>query len=199
MFRVVFHDWDDDATVRILRAVLQAVGKRAVTLLIVEVCSPCHPRQPPWLSTSPTAGHCCGASEYRQQWCATQVHDQNKWVCCQCSTSSCLRLPCNRASPHECLLECCQLGSKKTTPGPAATLTTTRSNLCGAQTVIANEFCDGVYQRGLQDLNMLVAQHSRERTAAQWAATLAAGGFRLTRVVATRSAFSVVVAQPAKA
>ena len=77
--------------------------------------------------------------------------------------------------------------------------TTARSNLCGAQTVIASEFCDGVYQRGLQDLNMLVAQHSRERTAAQWAATLAAGGFRLTRVVATRSAFSVVVARPAKA
>ena len=70
---------------------------------------------------------------------------------------------------------------------------------CGAQTVLASEFCDGVYQRGLQDLNMLVAQHSRERTAAQWAATLAAGGFCLTRVVATRSAFSVVVAQPAKA
>ena len=40
VFRVVFHDWDDDATVRILRAVLQAVGKRAVTLLIVEVGSP---------------------------------------------------------------------------------------------------------------------------------------------------------------
>lgn len=37
MFRLIFHDWDDDATVRILRAVLQAVGKRAVTLLIVEV------------------------------------------------------------------------------------------------------------------------------------------------------------------
>ena len=70
---------------------------------------------------------------------------------------------------------------------------------CGAQTVIASEFCDCVFQRGLQDLNMLVAQHSRERTAAQWAATLGAGGFRLTRVVATRSAFSVVVAQPAEA
>lgn len=43
VFRVVFHDWDDDATVRILRAVLQAVGKRAVTLLIVEVGFPLHP------------------------------------------------------------------------------------------------------------------------------------------------------------
>lgn len=89
-------------------------------------------------------------------------------------------------------------GQREDTCGPSSHVGDSEEQPCGAQTVIANEFCDGVYQRGLQDLNMLVAQHSRERTAAQWAATLAAGGFRLTRVVATRSAFSVVVAQPAK-
>ena len=37
MFRLIFHDWDDESTVRILRAVLQAAGKAAVTLLIIEV------------------------------------------------------------------------------------------------------------------------------------------------------------------
>ncbi|KAK9835321.1 hypothetical protein WJX81_001718 [Elliptochloris bilobata] len=36
VFRLIFHDWDDGSTVRILRAVLQAAGKSAVTLLIVE-------------------------------------------------------------------------------------------------------------------------------------------------------------------
>ena len=50
VFRLIFHDWDDDATVRILRAVLQAVGKCAATLLIVEVCPRSPPRQPPFLS-----------------------------------------------------------------------------------------------------------------------------------------------------
>ena len=67
----------------------------------------------------------------------------------------------------------------------------------GAQTVITDEFRDAVFQRGLQDLNMMVAQHARERTPAQWTALLAAGGFRMARVAATRSAFSVVVAVPA--
>ncbi len=63
--------------------------------------------------------------------------------------------------------------------------------------MITDEFSDAVFQRGLQDLNMMVAQHARERTPAQWAELLAAGGFRMARVAATRSAFSVVVAVPA--
>ncbi len=68
----------------------------------------------------------------------------------------------------------------------------------GAQTVITNEFSDSVFQRGLQDLNMMVAQHARERTPVQWAELLAAGGFRMARVASTRSAFSVMVAVPAR-
>lgn len=39
MFRLIFHDWDDESTVRILRAVQTAAGKADVTLLIVEVVS----------------------------------------------------------------------------------------------------------------------------------------------------------------
>lgn len=66
-----------------------------------------------------------------------------------------------------------------------------------AQTVIADEFRDIVVQRGLMDLNMMAAQHSRERTPAEWAALLAEGGFRMTRVAATCSAFAIVVAVPA--
>ncbi len=41
MFRLIFHDWDDESTVKILRAVLQAAGGKRVTLLIVEVAAPC--------------------------------------------------------------------------------------------------------------------------------------------------------------
>lgn len=62
--------------------------------------------------------------------------------------------------------------------------------------MLTNEFADPVFQRGLQDLNMLVAQHAKERTPAQWAAVLAVSGWRAARVVRTRSAFSVVVAAP---
>jgi len=41
VFRLIFHDWDDESTVKILRAVLQAAGGKRVTLLIVEVAAPC--------------------------------------------------------------------------------------------------------------------------------------------------------------
>lgn len=61
---------------------------------------------------------------------------------------------------------------------------------------MTSEFNDAVFQRGLQDLNMLVAQNARERTPAEWARLLAAGGFHMTRVAPMRSAFSVVVAVP---
>ena len=54
MFRLIFHDWDKDAVVRILRAVLQAVGKRAVTLLIVEVSPPAIQNSCPCLPGLPT-------------------------------------------------------------------------------------------------------------------------------------------------
>ena len=67
----------------------------------------------------------------------------------------------------------------------------------GAQTVITDEFGDSLFQRGLQDLHMMVAQHARERTPAEWAVLLAAGGFRMARMALTRSALSVVVAVPA--
>jgi hypothetical protein len=44
----------------------------------------------------------------------------------------------------------------------------------------------------LLDLEMLVSPGGIERTAAEYAALLAAAGFRLTRIVSTPSAYSIV-------
>jgi hypothetical protein len=49
----------------------------------------------------------------------------------------------------------------------------------------------------LMDLNMLVMTGGRERTAKEYGALLARGGFKLTRIVPTASPFSVIEARPA--
>jgi hypothetical protein len=46
------------------------------------------------------------------------------------------------------------------------------------------------------DLEMLVTTGSRERTAAQYRALLARAGLRMTRLIPTASAFSVIEARP---
>ena len=47
------------------------------------------------------------------------------------------------------------------------------------------------------DLNMLVLLTGRERTEAEFAALLRAGGFSLTRVIPTTGYFSIIESQPA--
>ena len=47
------------------------------------------------------------------------------------------------------------------------------------------------------DIEMLVNPGGKERTEAQWASVLAAGGFRLQRVIPTPSLFSVIEGVPA--
>jgi O-methyltransferase domain/Dimerisation domain len=55
---------------------------------------------------------------------------------------------------------------------------------------------DAPAEAKLFDINMLVMQGGRERTEQEYAACLAAGGFRLSRVFPTASPLSVIEAQP---
>lgn len=47
------------------------------------------------------------------------------------------------------------------------------------------------------DLNMLVLLTGKERTESEYAALLAAGGFKLDRIIPTRTPFSVIESSPA--
>ena len=49
----------------------------------------------------------------------------------------------------------------------------------------------------LMDVNMLVMTGGRERTEKEFAALLPQAGFKVTRVLPTRSPFSIVEARPA--
>ena len=56
---------------------------------------------------------------------------------------------------------------------------------------------DRPWEPYFSDLNMLQALGGRERTEAEWAALLAAAGFRLTRIVPTASGIDLIEAHPA--
>ena len=69
--------------------------------------------------------------------------------------------------------------------------------LCLVETVLRDAVLDPVLKRSIFDVQMLVAVDGRERTAGQWKALLAAGGWALTRVVQSRTLLAVVEAVPA--
>lgn len=50
--------------------------------------------------------------------------------------------------------------------------------------------------RVASDLHMMVQHDGKERSAEEWRAILEAAGFRLARIVRTRSIFSIVEAVP---
>ena len=52
------------------------------------------------------------------------------------------------------------------------------------------------HARTASDLHMMIQHDGKERDAEQWRVILAQAGFQLTRVVSTRSIFSVVEAKP---
>lgn len=72
------------------------------------------------------------------------------------------------------------------------------SSACRRVSVLANTCCRWVRAvvRPLIDLNMMVMTGGAERTQREYQDLLSKSGFRLDRIVATKSPFSVIEASP---
>jgi hypothetical protein len=95
VFRLIFHDWDDESTVKILRAVLHAAGGKRVTLLIVEVVAPIRPACSQGLPAEPVGSELGGAHARRR---CSPASSRTPCSSAACRTSTCLSRSTRRSA-----------------------------------------------------------------------------------------------------